>query len=206
MQQVCRLRNEGIFNKVIVVLNSTNTVELTFLNEFQVDACLLLSTPGQYGLNSLAEILAGKASPPGRLTDTWCYNNFAAPAMWNFTPVPYENAEELGVPDNADTYQVYQEGIYVGYRYFETRYEDFVMGTGNAGDYDYENLVAFPFGYGLSYTEFVWSNMKTVYDRASDAFTVNVTVTNAGEVPGKDVVQIYGRDRKSTRLNSSHAT
>ena len=74
--------------------------------------------------------------------------------MWNFTPVAYENAEEMGVPDNADTYQVYQEGIYVGYRYFETRYEDFVMGNGNAGNYRYENTVAFPFGYGLSYTEF----------------------------------------------------
>lgn len=192
MQQICRLRDEGVFGRVVVVVNTTNTLEMTFLQEFRVDACLLLGTPGQYGLNSLAEILAGKASPSGRLTDTWCYNNFAAPAMWNFTPVPYEKAEESGVPDNADTYQVYQEGIYVGYRYFETRYEDFIMGTGNAGDYDYETLVAFPFGYGLSYTEFVWSDMKTDYDRASDAFTVHVTVTNAGEVPGKDVVQIYG--------------
>ena len=192
MRQVCRLRNEGVFDRVVVIINATNPLEMTFLQDFQVDACLLLGTPGQYGFNSLAEILAGKASPSGRLSDTWCYNNLAAPAMWNFAPVVYENAVELGVPDNADTYQVYQEGIYVGYRYFETRYEDFVMGTGHAGDYQYENTVAFPFGYGLSYTEFRWNNMITRYDAAQNAFEIRVTVTNVGEYSGKDVVQIYG--------------
>ena len=137
MRQVCSLRDEGVFDRVVVIINATNPLEMTFLQDFNVDACLLLGTPGQYGLNSLAEILTGESSPSGRLSDTWCYNNLAAPAMWNFTPVAYENAKELGVPDNADTYQVYQEGIYVGYRYFETRYEDFVMGNGNAGNYRY---------------------------------------------------------------------
>jgi beta-glucosidase len=112
--------------------------------------------------------------------------------MWNFTPVAYENAKEMGVPDNGDTYQVYQEGIYVGYRYFETRYEDFVMGNGNAGSYQYESTVAFPFGYGISYTDFRWDNMTTSYDAAEDSFEVSITVTNVGEYSGKDVVQIYG--------------
>ena len=192
MRQVCRLREEGVFDRVVVIINATNPLEMTFLQDFGVDACLLLGTPGQYGLNSLAEILAGESTPSGRLSDTWCYNNLAAPAMWNFTPVAYENAKELGVPDNADTYQVYQEGIYVGYRYFETRYEDFVMGNGNAGSYQYENTVAFPFGYGISYTEFRWDNMTTHYDAAQDSFEVRITVTNVGEHSGKDVVQIYG--------------
>ena len=192
MKQVCRLRDEGVFDRVVVIINATNPLEMTFLQDFNIDACLLLGTPGQYGFNSLAEILEGKASPSGRLSDTWCYNNLAAPAMWNFTPVAYENAKELGVPDNADTYLVYQEGIYVGYRYFETRYEDFVMGTGNAGDYQYENTVAFSFGYGLSYTEFRWDNMTTRYDAAKDAFEISITVTNVGSRSGKDVVQIYG--------------
>ena len=192
MRQVCRLRDEGVFDRVVVIINATNPPEMTFLRDFNVDACLLLGTPGRYGLNSLAEILSGKASPSGRLSDTWCYNNLAAPAMWNFTPVAYENAEEFGVPDNADTYVVYQEGIYVGYRYFETRYEDFVMGTGHAGDYAYESTVAFPFGYGLSYTEFRWDGMDTRYDEAKDSFEIRVTVTNVGEHVGKDVVQIYG--------------
>lgn len=193
MRQVCRLREEGVFDRVVVIINATNPLEMTFLQDFHVDACLLLGTPGQYGLNSLAEILAGKSSPSGRLSDTWCYNNLAAPAMWNFTPVAYENAKELGVPDNGDTYQVYQEGIYVGYRYFETRYEDFVMGTGNAGSYRYENTVAFPFGYGISYTDFRWDNMTTRYDAAKDSFEVSITVTNVGEHSGKDVVQIYAQ-------------
>ena len=192
LRQVCRLRDEGVFDHIVVIINATNTLEMTFLRDFQVDACLLLGTPGQYGFNSLAEILAGKASPSGRLSDTWCYNNFAAPAMWNFTPVAYENAKEQGVPDNADTYQVYQEGIYVGYRYFETRYEDFVMGTGNTGNYCYENTVAFPFGYGLSYTEFQWDNMNTHYDATHDVFEISITVTNTGKLPSKEVVQIYG--------------
>ena len=191
MRQVCRLRNEGVFDRVVVIMNATNPLEMTFLKDFNVDACLLLGTPGRYGLNSLAEILVGKTSPSGRLSDTWCYNNLAAPAMWNFTPVAYENAKELGVPDNGDTYQVYQEGIYIGYRYFETRYEDFVMGTGNAGNYPYESTVAFPFGYGISYTEFRWDNMTTRYDAAKDAFEVSITVTNIGEYAGKEVVQLY---------------
>ena len=192
MGQVCRLRDEGVFDRVVVIINATNPLEMTFLQDFNVDACLLLGTPGQYGLNSLAEMLAGKSSPSGRLTDTWCYHNFAAPAMWNFTPVAYENAKELGVPDHADTYTVYQEGIYVGYRYFETRYEDLVMGTGNAGDYCYVDTVAFPFGYGLSYTEFRWDHMTTTYDPQQDLFEIRVTVTNVGDHAGKDVVQIYG--------------
>lgn len=192
MRQVCRLRDEGVFARVVAIINGTNPLEMDFLQDFQVDACLLLGIPGRYGFNSLAEILAGNVSPSGRLSDTWCYNNFAAPAMWNFTPMAYEDAIELGVPDNADTYQVYQEGIYVGYRYFETRYEDFVMGTGNAGDYRYENTVAFPFGYGLSYTQFQWDNMSTHYDAAHDTFEISMTVTNTGNRSGKEVVQIYG--------------
>lgn len=192
MRQVCRLRDEGVFKRVVVIINATNPLEMTFLQDFNVDACMLLGTPGQYGFNSLAEILVGKSSPSGRLSDTWCYNNLAAPAMWNFTPVAYENAKEFGVPDNGDTYQVYQEGIYVGYRYFETRYEDFVMGSGNAGNYQYKDTVAFSFGYGISYTEFSWDNMTTQYDAAQDACEISITVTNVGDHSGKDVVQIYG--------------
>ena len=191
MRQVCRLHDEGVFDRVVVIINATNPPEMTFLQDYSIDACLLLGTPGQYGLNSLAEILVGKSSPSGRLSDTWCYNNLAAPAMWNFTPVAYENAQEMGVPDNGDTYQVYQEGIYIGYRYFETRYEDFGMGNGNAGNYQYEKAVAFPFGYGISYTDFRWDNMTTHYDAAQDSFEVSITVTNVGEYSGKDVVQIY---------------
>ena len=84
-----------------------------------------------------------------------------------------------------------KEGIYVGYRYYETRYEDIVMGTANVGDYDYATTVAYPFGYGLSYTEFEYSNFKAEYNKDTDSFDVEVDVTNTGDVAGKEVVQIY---------------
>ncbi len=88
-------------------------------------------------------------------------------------------------------YVYYQEGIYIGYRYYETRYEDTVMGTGNAGDYDYAKEVKYPFGYGLSYTTFEWSNFKTSWN--GDVCTVSVNVKNTGSKAGKDVVQIYAQ-------------
>ena len=88
-------------------------------------------------------------------------------------------------------YSVYQEGIYLGYRYFETRYEDVVMGTQNVGEYDYASTVAYPFGYGMSYTTFDWSNFQSSYDAATDSFNISVDVKNTGSVAGKEVVQAY---------------
>lgn len=87
------------------------------------------------------------------------------------------------------SYLTYAEGIYVGYRYYETRYEDAVLSQGNAGDYDYDTVVQYPFGYGLSYTIFEWSGF-TVKETA-DGFDVSVTVKNTGDVAGKDVVEVY---------------
>ncbi|MBQ5813668.1 MAG: fibronectin type III-like domain-contianing protein, partial [Clostridia bacterium] len=94
---------------------------------------------------------------------------------------------------HASTYMIYQEGIYVGYKYFETRYEDFVMGTGNAGQYAYGNDVAYPFGFGLSYTTFAYSDMAVQYNEKTDKFEVTVTVTNTGSAAGKETVQIYAQ-------------
>lgn len=193
LEQLCRLREEGVFSRIIVLINAANALEMDFVREYAPDACLRVGALGRYGINATAQILSGSSNPSGRLVDTLCYDHFDNPVMANFAPVAYENAKEAGVPGNADTYQVYQEGIYVGYRYFETRYEDAVMGTGNAGDYDYADTVAYPFGYGLSYTDFRWSDMETEYDRQTDTFAVTVTVTNTGSVPGKETVQIYGR-------------
>ena len=86
---------------------------------------------------------------------------------------------------------IYQEGIYVGYKYYETRYEDFVTGSGNAGDYAYSDIVAYPFGYGLSYTDFSYSDMNVQYNAADDTYDVSVKVTNTGAVAGKETVQVY---------------
>lgn len=110
--------------------------------------------------------------------------------MQNFTPIQYEG-DLTQIPEHADTYMIYQEGIYVGYKYFETRYEDFVMGTGNAGEYAYHDDVAFPFGYGLSYSEFEYSDVALAYDAATTTYTMKVTVTNTGDMEGKETVQVY---------------
>ena len=123
-------------------------------NEYDVDACLWIGDVGISGINAVTEILAGNVNPSGSLVDTSTSAKYSSPAMVNFTPTVYAGYEKGIVPEDASTYMIYQEGIYVGYKYYETRYEDYVMETGNAGDYNYRDDVAFPFGYSLSDTDF----------------------------------------------------
>ena len=156
-----------------------------------MDAALWIGGVGIAGTDAVADILAGKVNPSGSLVDTYCYDNYSSLAMKNFTPITYAGYEEGVIPENASTYMIYQEGIYVGYKYYETRYEDYVMGTGNAGDYTYSNDVAFPFGHGLSYTDFEYSDVSVSYDAATAAYTMKVTVTNTGDMAGKETVQVY---------------
>ena len=186
------IKDAGKIKKVIVLINTSNTLQVDFLknNEYGVDATLWIGGVGQTGLNAVAEILSGKVNPSGSLPDTYCYDNYSSPVMQNFTPIVYEG-DTSKIPGHADTYMLYQEGIYVGYKYYETRYEDYVMGKGNAGKYAYADDVAFPFGYGLSYTEFEYSNMSLQYDEEKTTYTIKVTVTNKGDVAGKETVQIY---------------
>ena len=188
------------FDKVIVLINSTNALQCDFLTDdsYGVDAALWIGYTGTWGLNAVADILTGEVNPSGHLVDTYCNDNSTAPSLVNFYGAQYANATE---DNNADWYDfmldgnkyynVYSEGIYVGYRYYETRYEDAVLGQGNAGDYDYNANVAYPFGYGLSYTTFDWSNFKSSYDASTDSFNVSVDVKNTGSVAGKEVVQVY---------------
>ena len=186
------LKDAGKVKKVVVLINTSNALQVDFLknNEYGVDATLWIGGVGQTGLNAVAEILSGKVNPSGSLPDTYCYDNYSSPVMQNFTPMIY-NGDTSKIPEHADTYMIYQEGIYVGYKYYETRYEDYVMGKGNAGEYKYGDDVAFPFGYGLSYTEFEYSNMSLEYDAEKTTYTIKVTVTNKGDVAGKETVQIY---------------
>ena len=192
MANVKALKDAGTIDKIVVLINTSNALQVDFLknNEYGVDATLWIGGVGQTGLNAVAEILNGTVNPSGSLPDTYCFDNYSSPVMQNFTPIVYEGDTSL-IPAHADTYMVYQEGIYVGYKYYETRYEDYVMGTGNAGSYAYGDDVAFPFGYGLSYTNFEYSDMKLAYDKATTTYTINVTVTNKGDVAGKETVQIY---------------
>ena len=194
MENVKAMKDAGTIKKIIVLINSANPLQVDFLkdNEYGVDACLWIGDVGISGIDAVAEILAGNVVPSGSLVDTYCYDNYSSPAMANFVPTTYEGYKEGMIPANASTYMIYQEGIYVGYKYYETRYEDYVMGTGNAGDYVYEDVVAFPFGYGLSYTDFKYSDMKVKYNKSTDQFEVTLKVTNTGkEYSGKETVQIY---------------
>ena len=192
LQWAADMKAAGTVSKIIVLLNTSNALQVDFLKEntYNVDACLWIGGVGIAGTNAVTDILAGKVNPSGSLVDTYCYDNLSAPAMQNFVPTVYAGDTTL-IPDSADTYMIYQEGIYVGYKYYETRYEDYVMGTGNAGSYAYGDDVAFPFGFGLSYTTFAYSDMAVVYNADTDQFEVTVTVTNTGDVAGKETVQVY---------------
>ena len=192
MAGIKAMKDAGQVDKIVVLINTSNALQVDFLkdNEYGVDAAMWIGGVGATGINAVAEILNGTINPSGSLVDTYCYNNYSSPAMQNFSTVVYEG-DTSQIPEHADTYMLYQEGIYVGYKYYETRYEDYVMGTGNADEYAYNDDVAFPFGYGLSYTEFEYSDMKMSYDEASTTYTFDVTVTNTGDMAGKETVQIY---------------
>lgn len=188
------MKEAGTLDKIIVLLNTANALQVDFLkdNEYNVDACLWIGDVGISGINAVAEILAGTVNPSGSLVDTYCYDNYSSPAMVNFVPTTYGGYKEGLIPSHASSYMVYQEGIYVGYKYYETRYEDFVMGTGNAGEYVYSDDVAYPFGFGLSYTQFTYSGLSVQYNAVADQYEVSVTVTNTGDTySGKKTVQVY---------------
>ena len=170
------------------------------MDDYGIDAVLWIGDVGMTGITAVADILAGTVNPSGRIVDTFLKDNHSSPAMQNFGAYPYTNGADYDVAtaqNNTDPgigkcnrdYVVYQEGIYVGYRYYETRYEDYVLNQGNAGEYDYSSDVAFPFGYGLSYTTFEYSNFSV--QEQGDTFQVEVDVKNTGAVDGKHTVQIY---------------
>ena len=195
-----QLKKDGVFKKIVVLLNSSNALQLDFVDQYGIDAVLWIGDVGMTGSLGVADILAGNVNPSGRIVDTFMKDNHSAPAMENFGAYLWTNGTEYdtasgqnntdpGVQKANRDYVVYQEGIYVGYRYFETRYEDSVLGQGNSGDWNYDDCVAFPFGYGLSYTDFEYSNFKVTEN--GDHFTVDVDVKNVGSVDGKHTVQIY---------------
>lgn len=183
------------FDDVIVMLNTANAIEMGWSDSQyfpNIKACMWVGYPGQEGITSIAKALTGEVNPSGRLVDTYAYDSMSAPATQIFEYGEWTNTnnEENG-PKNA--YTVYGESIYIGYRYYETRYEDTVLGQGNAStadsEYDYTKQVQYPFGYGISYTQFDYSDFSLTEN--GDNFTAQVTVTNSGDVAGKDVVEVY---------------
>ena len=204
--------------KVIVLINSSTSVEIADLKEDpDIDAILWIGTPGAYGMLGVADILTGKVSPSGGLFDIFTARNMSAPAMQNMGNFRYSNADGTVTRGggmfggNTGMYIMEAEGIYVGYRYYETRYYDCVAGKGNAasaagayasaGNWNYDDEVTYGFGYGLSYTTFDFAfegepefNVKKNDNGSIDATAAfKVKVTNTGDVAGKTPVQIYGQ-------------
>ena len=173
------------FEKVVVVLNTSNPMELGVLEEYDVDAVLWAGALGQTGSYAVADVLTGQVNPSGALTDTYAYDSTSAPSTANFGDYTISNSSV----DRGDKYLVYGEGIYVGYLYYETRYEDVVLGNEEPEAYDYAASVKYPFGYGLSYTDFEWSEFQM--KEQDDTCEISVKVKNTGDVAGKDIVQIY---------------
>lgn len=196
LQYANDLKDQGKIKSIVVLINTSNALEVDFLKNYDVDACMWVGGLGIAGTNAVTDILAGKVNPSGSLVDTYCYDNFTSPAMINFIAQNYIIESGVEVDEGITTYMVYQEGIYVGYKYYETRYADAIMGTGNAGNYaeQYANEVAFPFGYGLSYTTFEYSDMtitEGTNEHSEKCYNISVKVTNTGSVAGKETVQIY---------------
>lgn len=183
---------EAGFEHVIVMFNIPSSFEATFLTDpeyaafaDQIDAAVWVGFTGSTGIMALGDILNGTVNPSGRLVDTWVADFSKDPTFVNFGTG--------STPDGSDKYDDglyyfvdYEEGIYVGYRYYETRgYTD--------GEEWYQDNVVFPFGYGLSYTTFDWQvKQPAATTIAKDStISVEVTITNTGKVAGKDVVQLY---------------
>lgn len=179
-------KEKGTFTKILLLLNTANQVDLDFLeaDDYGIDAVLWMGLPGTSGLYGICDMLAGHVTPSGKLPDTW-YNDIAYdPSTANYGDFKHAND---GLP-----YVVYQEGVYLGYRYAETRYEDVVTKRPRAGEFDYKANVQYPFGYGLSYTTFEYSDYSYKYEPSTDEYVFNVTVKNSGsDYSGKEVVELY---------------
>lgn len=171
------------YKNVIVLLNTPMPIETGFADDEAVDACIWFGMPGSTGNNAVGEVLKGKITPSGHLVDTWAYEMESAPSFYNFGDYTYSNfTDPLGM--GREKYVYYNEGIYVGYRYYETAAAE--------GFIDYEDTVQYPFGYGLSYTTFSWSDPEWNIGSKNGKTEVSVTVTNTGKTySGKDVVQLY---------------
>lgn len=212
LQGLKAAKDAGKYDKVILLCNFTNQVMLDFVDDpaYGIDAVLYSGSIGSKGSVAIGNILSGKVNPSGKLSDTFWKNHYLNPVHANYGQYKLDkgdigglygysgyiyfdqNGNEVAAKGGAEnSYVVYQEGIYSGYRYTETRYEDKVMGKGNAGNYNYDAAVSYPFGYGLSYTTFEYSAMTVIYNPETDAYDISVTVTNTGAVAGKESVQIF---------------
>lgn len=178
------------FDNVIVIYNGANQFELGFADEYpQIKSVVWCPGTGNVGFNALGKVFSGEVNPSGKTPDTFIYDMTTAPWWNNAEKTEYTNLADMAVEGmNAGTAQVYApaftnyvEGIYVGYKYYETAAQE--------GAIDYDKTVQYPFGYGLSYTEF--EQKMGELEEKDGQISVDVEVTNSGDVAGKDVVEVY---------------
>lgn len=199
LEGLAGLKEDGVIRSITVIINSANPISTGFLfdEELAIDAAMWVGSVGQTGLYAVGDVVSGAVNPSGSLPDTWWMDNMANPVMNNFAAYTYDDFKTyFPGGDTAFTkYVVYQEGIYLGYKYTETRYEDVVMGTPKAGKFDWSKTVSFPFGFGLSYSTFRLSDMEVTKsgEGQQTIYTVTVNVKNTGSAAGKKTVQIYAQ-------------
>ena len=197
------IKESGKFKKTVVLINSPFAMDVEWIEdaEYGVDACLAFGAMGDTGFIGIANILMGKADPSGHLTDTYATDSLSAPAMRNFGDFSFSNHTKKYERE----YTVYAENIYVGYKYYETRYYDQVKNlhnaTSKAGAYasqngwNYAEEMAYTFGYGLSYADFTQEVESIEWDKANHKVIAKVKVTNNGseyyDGASKSVVQLY---------------
>lgn len=180
----------GQFEDVIVIYNGANALELGWTEEYeQIKGVLLCAGAGSTGFNALGNILSGEVNPSGKTADTWLRDLHQAPYINNIGHFAYTNTQETAAAaqaaweraDGIVSFVNYVEGVYVGYRFYETAAEE--------GLINYEDTVMYPFGYGLSYTDF--EQEMGELQISGDTISVEVTVTNTGDTAGKDIVELY---------------
>lgn len=201
LQMIKSEKDAGHFDKVIVMLNTPLAMSVDWINDPQygIDAALFMGVPGYYGAGGIVHVLTGMdaqgnpINPSGHAPDTFASSASSSPAMVNALN---------------SSISVYKEGVYVGYKYYETRYEDLVLGqghadssegvsssiykqTGSTGEWNYADEVGYPFGFGLSYTTFEETLKEVKYNEEADTIEATVDVKNVGEMDGKASVQLY---------------
>ena len=205
---IAHVERQG-FRKIIVLLNADNAMSVDELAEDDaIDSIMWIGTPGCYGTYGIANILAGKAVPSGHLTDTYAADPSKAPAAVNMGAYVFSNAVDTDSSENkslrSDWYLVENESIYIGYKYYETRYWDEMTGQGNAtaamhgetangsAAWNYDDEVTYPFGYGIEGSTFdeKITDMNIDFSGGRDS-TVTIRVTNTGDNAAKHVVQLY---------------
>jgi len=196
------------FEKIVVLLNSGTSMEIEELKQDDaIDSIVWIGNPGAYGTYGIARLLSGEAMPSGHLPDTFAVNSALSPAAQNYGIYTFSNAAEIETTTNnalrSSWYLVEEEGIYTGYKYYETRYYDAVTGQGNASDaahrestsgaiWEYDHEVSYPFGYGLEGSTFQEEIIQDDMDWSGESDSVfTVKVTNTGDTPARHVVQLY---------------